>query len=208
MKVYDITANIGPSMPVYGGKRPNVTPLTSMRDGAPYNFSKVEATTHTGTHADMPLHFVEGGAGCDTIGLDHFVGPARVVKLATGAHITTENLVPLDIQPGTILLINTGNGAHMGQAQLYTGYAALLPCAAQYLVQCGVKTVGIDYLSVDPYHAEDFPVHKILLGSGVCILEGLVLEHVPEGFYHIAALPLKFENGDGSPVRAVLFNIA
>ena len=59
-------------------------------------------------------------------------------------------------------------------------------------------------LSVDPYDAADFPVHMALLGNGITILEGLILEGVPEGEYTLSALPLKFEGGDGSPVRAVL----
>jgi arylformamidase len=71
-------------------------------------------------------------------------------------------------------------------------------------VKCGVKTVGIDYLSIDAYGAEGFPAHKTLLGNGVTVLEGLVLHNAPAGNYTISALPLKIANGDGSPVRAIL----
>jgi len=204
MKIYDITATIGDNLPIYGGKRPQVDRLTKMENGDPYNFSRVIATTHTGTHADMPSHFVNGGATCDDIPLDYFYGKAKLVRIAAKGHVTKADLQPFDIRPGIILLIDTGQSMYMNQPTLKEDYIALTTEAAQYLVEKQVKTVGIDYLSVDPYGTEDFPVHKILLGNGICTLEGLVLEGVPEGEYTLSALPLKFACGDGSPVRAVL----
>jgi arylformamidase len=87
---------------------------------------------------------------------------------------------------------------------LNKNYTALSPCAANFLAEKKIRTVGLDYISADTYNAEGFPVHKILLGNDIAILEGLVLENVPEGEYIISALPLKFKGGEGSPVRAIL----
>jgi arylformamidase len=92
----------------------------------------------------------------------------------------------------------------MHQSQLKEGYTVLNPDAAEFLVSKKIKTIGIDYISIDEHNSPTFPVHKILLGAGVTILEGLVLDNVPEGEYVISALPLKFKNGDGSPIRAIL----
>lgn len=207
MKIYDITAKINDSLPVYGGKRPAVIKLVKIEEGAAYNFSRIEATTHTGTHADMPSHFIDGSATCDTIALDYFYGRAKLIRIQTRTHITKADLARHEIPAGIILLIDTGQSMYMSKKSLHENFIALTPEAAQYLVEKQVKTVGIDYLSIDPYGDDDFPVHKILLGNNICALEGLVLAHVPEGEYTISALPLNIEDGDGSPVRAILVTL-
>ena len=204
MKIYDITAAISSDLPVYGNERPAIISLAQIASGDVYNVSHFSATTHTGTHADMPLHFIAGGADCISVDLSHFYGPAKVIKIAAKNHITKADLAAHNIQAGDIILIETGQSKYMSQGSLKQDFLALTPEAAEYLAAKKIKTVGIDYLSVDPYDASDFPVHKILLGSGIAILEGLVLAHVPEGEYTLSALPLKMPNGDGSPVRAIL----
>jgi len=157
-----------------------------------------------GTHADMPRHFIENGATCHDIALEYFYGRAKVIKVKTATHISKEDLLPFDIEEGDIILLNTGQSHLMRQPKLKEDYIALLPDAALYLADKKIKTAGIDYLSVDPYGEPNFPAHKILLGSGIPILEGLMLDGVPEGEYTLSALPLKYGNGDGSPIRAVL----
>ena len=64
--------------------------------------------------------------------------------------------------------------------------------------------VGTDAASIDPEDAEDLPAHRALLGRGVALLEDLNLEGVPEGEYQLVALPLRFQDLDASPVRAIL----
>ena len=110
----------------------------------------------------------------------------------------------LKIKEGEIVLFDTGQSDYMENPMFNEEYFAFSPEAAEYLASKNVKTVGIDYLSIDPYNAKGFPAHKILLGKGICILEGLVLKGVPEGEYMLSALPLKLKDGNGSPVRAVL----
>jgi len=207
MKIYDITAAISCDLPVYGDERPKITHLAQMKDGDPYNVSRLTATTHTGTHADMPLHFIADGDDCISVDISHFFGPAKVMTVTAKSHICKADLEGLDIQAGDIILLNTGQSIYMSQGSLKEDFLALTQEAAKYLVKKKVKTIGIDYLSVDPYGVVDFPVHKILLGGGVAVLEGLVLAHVPEGNYILSALPLKLPNGDGSPVRAALMEV-
>ena len=204
MKIYDITAEISDCLPVFGDERPKITTLARLESGDAYNLTWLSASAHTGTHADMPLHFISGGAGCDNIALEQFYGPAKVMRIAAKGHICKTDLEPLDIQAGDIILLDTGQSEYMRQGILKQDFIALTLEAAKHLIEKKIKTIGIDYLSVDPYHASDFLVHKALLGSGVAILEGLVLENIPEGEYILSALPLKISNGDGSPVRAVL----
>ena len=204
MKIYDITATIGGNLPFYGNEGPTATKTAELKNGDKYNLTSLKFTTHTGTHADMPSHFILNGATCDTIALDHFYGMATLIRIAPKNHITKEDLLPLDIPEGGILLLDTGQSKLMSQGALQTNFISMRPCAAEYLLEKRIKTIGIDCLSVDPYGDMDFPVHMALLGSGVVILEGLVLEDVPEGEYILSALPLKLEDGDGSPVRAIL----
>ncbi|HNB09392.1 MAG TPA: hypothetical protein PK754_07535, partial [bacterium] len=76
---------------------------------------------------------------------------------------------------------------------------------AEYLLKKKVKLVGVDYLSVESFHAEfDHPVHKKLLGSHVVVVEGLNLSDVRPGEYELICMPLKIKHGDGTPVRAAL----
>jgi len=207
VKIYDITAEISANLPVYGNERPSATKVAELSKGDKYTLSKITGTTHTGTHADMPAHFILGGDTNDTIPLNHFYGAAQLIRITTTSHVTAEDLRQFDIPVGGILLIDTGQSKYMRQGTLKTDFLGLTPCAASLLIEKKIKTIGIDYLSVDPFDATDFPVHMALLGSGIAILEGLVLDNVPEGDYTLSALPLKIKDGDGSPVRAILVEV-
>ena len=209
MKIYDITAAISDNLPVYGDsdERPHAAILAQFEKGDPYHLTKLSLSAHTGTHADMPLHFIPGGATCDSIALDYFYGPAKVMRISVSSHVRKADLQPLDIQAGDIILLDTGQSKYMRQWAFKQDFIALTPEAAEYLVEKKIKTVGIDYLSIDPFQAPGFPAHKALLGNGIAILEGLVLENVPEGTYTLSALPLKIQGGEGSPVRAILVGV-
>ena len=204
MKIYDITAEISENLPVYDGERPVITDLMQLKKGDVCNFSRLTTTSHTGTHADMPLHFIDDGQDCVNIPLDHFYGSAKVINIPAKENIRKADLTHHNIEAGDIILLNTGQSHHMRQGEFKKDYLALTPEAAEYLVEKKIKTVGIDYLSIDPYGAPGFPAHMALLGNNICVLEGLVLENVPEGTYTLSALPLKIPNGNGSPIRAIL----
>ncbi|MCL2372827.1 MAG: cyclase family protein [Defluviitaleaceae bacterium] len=207
MQIYDITAEVSQNLPFYSESDPfDMKRVLSMEAGDFCNLTRVTMSLHTGTHADMPLHFVGGGAGCQDVPLENFFGKAKLFRLdiSPARDVTHADLAPLDIQAGDIILLDTGQSIHMQESNLKKDYKTLTTCAAEYLTQKKIRTIGIDYLSVDSYNSPDFPVHKILLSSGITVLEGLVLQGVPAGEYTISALPLKFKDGDGSPVRAVL----
>ena len=80
--------------------------------------------------------------------------------------------------------------------------------AAQYLVGCGVQTVGVDYLSVGGFYKYGVETHHVLLGAEVWIIEGLNLSEVKPGRYELVCLPLKLRGGDGAPSRALLRKIS
>ena len=205
MKIYDITATVSSELPFYSENDPfDFRQVLQINAGALCNVSRVKMSVHTGTHADMPLHFVKDGKSCEDMPLDHFYGKAKLFRLPINRDVTRKDLEPLDISEGDIILLDTGQSSYMHKSELKKGYTVLTTEAAEFLVSKKIKTIGIDYISIDEHNSPTFPVHKILLGAGVTILEGLVLDNVPEGEYTISALPLKFKNGDGSPIRAIL----
>ena len=207
MKIYDITATVSSDLPFYSENDPfDFRQVLQINEGALCNVSRVKMSVHTGTHADMPLHFVKDGKSCEDMPLDHFYGKSKLFRLPINRDVTKEDLEPLDISEGDIILLDTGQSSYMHKSELKKGYTVLTTEAAEFLVSKKIKTIGIDYISIDEHNSPTFPVHKILLGAGVTILEGLVLDNVPEGEYTISALPLKFKNGDGSPIRAILIS--
>lgn len=159
---------------------------------------------HTGTHIDAPLHYVPGGETVDNMPFDATVGPARVVAV-TGEAIDHDVVAALDVQPGERLLFQTTNSARCWCGACFRKrFVAVTPDGARALVERGVRTVGIDYLSIGPYGAEGDETHRILLGAGVWVIEGLNLSGVEPGVWELVCLPLKIDAGDGAPARAAL----
>ena len=91
------------------------------------------------------------------------------------------------------------------QLAFFPDYVALAPAAAEALVKKRVRLVGLDALSIENDPSGAFPVHRTLLGRGILILEGLLLEDAPAGEYTLECLPLRLKNGDGGPARATLW---
>jgi arylformamidase len=100
--------------------------------------------------------------------------------------------------------LGTSNSALLKQGRFSEDYACLTEDAAAYLVEKGIKLVAVDYLSVDAFDTDYYPVHRRLLEGGVAVVEGDDLSGVPAGDYELICLPLKIKNGDGAPARVVL----
>lgn len=206
MRFYDITLPLSPTLPVYPGDPcMALTPVAQLAWGDSANVSHLSLGTHTGTHLDAPRHFFADGPAIDGLELDVLIGPARVCAFPHATtHLTADDLRPLGLAGVQRLLLKTPNGALWEQPGFQREYIALTASAAAFLVESGVRLVGIDYLSVDAFTDQNFPVHRTLLGAGVLIVEGLDLRRVPPGLYDLYALPLLLQHGDGAPVRAVL----
>jgi arylformamidase len=206
MIIYDITAPLSPALPVYpGDPEVIITSIAQLRRGDAANVSRLVLSSHTGTHLDAPRHFFEEGIAIDDLDLQLLIGPARVCAFShVTTHLTADDLRPLGLIGVQRLLLQTPNTALWEKAGFQANYIALTESAAHLLVEMGVRLVGIDYLSVDAFERQDFPVHRILLGAGVVILEGLDLRTVPPGDYELLALPLLLAQGDGAPARAIL----
>ncbi len=208
MKIFDISIPISPAMPVYPGDPPvTIERVLQIAQGAAANVSRVSLGSHTGTHIDPPAHFIPGGKTIDQLDLRVLVGPARVVDLTRVERaITARDLARARIPRRAVrVLFKTRNSELWARAGFQRDFVACAPDAAEWLVARGVKLVGIDYLSAELFDAREPRAHRVLLGAGVVIVEGLDLRGIVPGNYSLACLPLKIQNGDGAPARAVLW---
>lgn len=189
----------------HGDPEVRIERVTDISRGDLANVSRMELGTHTGTHVDAPLHFIDGGPGAEQLPLDALIGPA-VVADARGAagDVDAAALAALDVPAGTErLLLRTRNEALWERDRFARDYVGVAEDAARALVEMGVRLVGIDYLSIAPA-SDPAPTHATLLEAGVVVVEGLDLREAPSGHYDLVILPLRIEGGDGAPARALL----
>ena len=169
------------------------------------NVSKMSLGVHTGTHMDAPIHWIPGGAGIDAMPLDATMGPARVIAIQDSVSIKPEELRPHDIQRGERVLFKTRNSERCWTTDAFVeDFVFISHEAAHYLVESGIRTVGVDYLSVGGYTMDGPETHRALLEAGIWIIEGLNLSPVTPGAYELICLPLRIAGADGAPARALL----
>jgi arylformamidase len=204
MRILDISVTLSPDLPVYPGDPPvDMAPWTRMTDGDSANVSRVTLCTHSGTHIDVPRHFSDQGEPVDVIPLEVMVGDALVLEIAGAKVIGRKELERLPVRGHKRLLLKTDNSGPWEGTEFNHDFVALSVDGAEYLVELGVKLVGIDYLSIEAVEG-DGTVHKLLLNERIVILEGINLAGVMPGEYELICLPLKIADADGAPVRAIL----
>jgi arylformamidase len=204
-KIYDVSLTIETGMAVWPGDAAvAVETYTALSAGGSSNLSLLKLGSHTGTHVDAPRHFIDGAAGVDAISSDVLTGPARLFQLSGTKHVDRSVLEGLALEGVSRLLLGTGNSVLLGKRSLSMEYTFVSRDAARYLVEKGVRLVGIDYLSIEKHGTDDHPVHHALLGAGIVIVEGLYLAGVPAGDYELMCLPLKLKDADGAPARVFL----
>jgi arylformamidase len=205
-RFYDITLPIVEGMLTYpDDPGVSVRPHSRIADGDDANVTALAFGSHTGTHVDAASHFVDGGQTVDRLPLERLVGPVLVVHMP--ANVTAmgpDELRGAGLDGATRVLLRTRNAALLNGDEFSEDFAYLTGDGARYLVDAGVELVGIDYLSVEAFDAEEPVAHRVLLEREVVILEGVDLREVPAGRYELLCLPLKLAGLDGAPVRAVL----
>ncbi|MCL6564267.1 MAG: cyclase family protein [Firmicutes bacterium] len=210
---YDLTVAIAENMPRIPFLPPvGVEKVRDRAKGDPLEVRALHLATHIGTHLDAPSHRILGGTAIDAVPLEQTTGPAVVVKVAArpGEGFGPEVLEGLaePVQPGDIVLFDTGF-ARYWETPTYHDNPYLTPELAELLVARGVKMVGIDAITVDmPTHRRppdfDYPIHQILLGNNVLILENLTnLAPLAGRRVKLYAFPLKIAGGDAGLVRVV-----
>ena len=210
MQVYDVSVPLSANTVTYPGD-PGIAikHWLRMANGDQANVSRMDFGLHSGTHVDAPAHFIEGGAKVDSMPLDSLLGEAEVIEVATNVDVIDETFVAANCASGSQrVLFKTRNSVYWGDTErgFHEDYVYIDPDAAHWLVESGVKLVGIDYLSVEKFNSDSFPTHLAFLSKGVVIVEGLDLRAVPGGQYELLCLPLKIAggSGDGAPARVIL----
>ena len=181
--------------------------LKDMRTGDALTLSAYSLGAHSGTHVDAPMHFVRDGASVDRVELGALIGPARVIDVADDVQrIDAAELARHQWRGAERVLFRTRASVRrwMRSATFHRDFAYIAPDAAQLLADAGVKLVGIDYISAEQFGAAAPLAHRILLGRGIPIVEGLALEEIPAGDYDLVVLPIKVAGHEGAPARAVV----
>lgn len=205
MKLIDISMALSPDSITYPGDTPfSTSRIMSLDSGEICNLSRIEMSSHSGTHLDAPAHFIPGGKNIDEMPLDIYYGPVRVVDFVDKEIITAADLEPYLDEEVTRIICKTRGWELIKKGEFRENHPAFSEDAALLFVEKGIRLVGLDFITVERGQGEKYPVHNTLLASGVAILEGLQLEDVTPGDFVLAAFPLKISEGDGSPCRAVL----
>lgn len=194
MKIYDISQEVFGCQVYAGDPAPEKKQLCSMEKGDLYNLAAFRMCAHNGTHIDAPFHFVQDGKAVDSIDLDTFIGLAYVAEhhgivSADDASAILENAKKQNPEAAKRILIK-------GDAEVSSEAAKVFAASNIFLLGNESQTVGPENAPME--------VHRILLGAGVVLLEGIRLAEVPEGVYFLNAAPLNLSGADGAPCRAVL----
>jgi len=208
MTIIDLTHAIRAGMPAYPGTEPPqfLEACTIAQDG--FAEKRITLFSHTGTHMDAPAHIIQGGATLDQLPIERFCGKACVVDVPPLSRrtITMAMVKPLKnlLAEVDFVLFRSGWSDLWQDERYFKGYPVLTPKAAEWISGFGLKGLGVDMISVDREGSTLFPIHRILLGRNILIIENLThLDALPRGIFTFWCLPIKIKDGDGAPVRAV-----
>jgi arylformamidase len=206
--IIDCTLGLSPDTPIWpGAPRYRFSQKkTDLGDGHEATDSSFAMIPHCGTHIDAPLHFAKGGATIDAVPLDLLIGPCRVIEHLGDDHITKGDLLKMDLPALTRILVKTRNSRRLrsGGTEFDEGFLSLLPDALDYLMQLGVKVLGVDGFSIGPFGEMTTGNHIKFCEAGGIIIEVLDLLDVEPGEYNLIALPIKLVGVEGAPARVVL----
>lgn len=202
-EIIDISVPLSEKTTVYPGN-PAVEIEEMRSETSSSTISKVTMGSHTGTHVDAPKHVFDDGEGVGVYDLSYFVGDARVIDCTQEeVEVSRKALEQSGIQKGERILLKTKNSGRL-QEPFFSDFIFLSPDGAAYLAECGVKLVAVDYFSIKQKGSTDNRPHTELLSKQIPIIEGVDLQGIEPGEYFLSALPLRFDELDGSPMRAVL----
>jgi arylformamidase len=205
--LYDVSVEVYPGMVVWPGDQAlELKRVAKIEAGRNANVSVIKCGVHTGTHMDAPYHFLPGKKTIERLDIHDLIGPGYIAEILTAATIGAAELNAAGI-PGGVerLLIHTRNSEwwRTDQKKFHEDYVGLDVSGAEWLVQRGMRLVGLDYLSVAT-RSQTKPVHQALLSKGTVLVEGLNLDAVPAGACRVYCLPVKLRGSDGAPSRVIV----
>ena len=171
MQLIDVTVRLDSKLPVYPGNTPfSLEPIKRIARGDSSNVSTIHMSAHAGTHVDAPRHYFDDRSGVDALPLELLCGRARVVEITSRKGIGPDDLAGTDLSPDLRLLIKTSNSRLWADSVFHPEFVGMTEAGARYLVDRGVKVVGVDYLSVEEYGALGAPAHHVMLGGGTIVI--------------------------------------
>ncbi len=186
---------------------PSVTRIFDRTKGDPVTMSQININSHNGTHIDAPFHFIAEGTTIDMMPLDTAIGPARVIEIKDPVSIKLDEVEPYDIREGERILFKTRNSSYAYKTSDFVeDYVYCTNEVAHYLKDRKIRLAGVDYITIGNQkdHENIKTVHETLLMNGIYIIEMLNLDGVKPGDYEMVCLPLRMENGDAGPCRAII----
>lgn len=203
MNIIDLSQTIAPEMTVFPG---DIPPRIQTIPGKDYQLTELTFRNHTGTHLDAPSHFFPDAPGLDQLDISRFFGLSLLLDVTAyaGQEIPLEFLQAQEelLKHCQFLTLRTGWDQYWNTPAYLSGYPLLSAAAAEYLAQFPLSGLALDCISPDA--AGSLDIHRILLSAGLVILENLTgLDQISGQVFLLSALPLKWRDCNGSPVRAV-----
>jgi len=207
--IIDLSHTLHIDMPFYPGscKPEFIVAAEILTEG--YSEILLKIPTHTGTHIDCPSHLIEGGFTTVDAAPERFVGRGMLINCV---ECCKNGVIPGsfirgfegEIKKSDFVLLYSGWSRYWGSDYYYENFPVLDNEACTIIGSSIKKGIGFDMPSADPVGSVDLPLHKELLDKGIILIENLANLHLLENkeFFFIC-LPLKINNGDGSPVRAI-----
>ncbi|NOW05615.1 cyclase family protein [Clostridium beijerinckii] len=210
MKVIDLTHTISENMPVYPGTEKPKLEVASTYEKDGFKETLINMFSHTGTHMDSPAHLFSQRTTLDSFSAEQFVGKGIVVdcsNLKEGQKITMKYIETVKEKADTAqyILFYTGWDKYWGTDTYFGNYPYITEEVAEYLINSKKKGVGIDVIGIDPIKDENLTIHKKLFAeTDIVVIENLTsLDKVGNDIFTFCALPIKFKDSDGAPVRAI-----
>ncbi len=210
MQIIDLSHEIHDDMTVFAGTPPVRIHRKNKIETDGYNLHEININSHTGTHIDAPAHTQSGQKFLDDFPLEQFVG--KGLMLQVDAFSAGE--IPLSffesqkakIKDCDFLLLNSSWHKLWQTEDYHYNFPVLSSKAAEWLTQQNLKGIGLDMISIDKEDSQKLPLHAIILGAGMLILENLNnLDALPESGFQLQCFPLKIREADGSTSRILAF---
>ena len=205
-RIWDISQTLRRELPVWPGDTAfSFERIWKMEDGSPVNVARMTMSTHSGTHADAPLHYAADGLDAGDMDLSPYLGECLVINARGVSNEIDIGDLP-HIDGADRILFRTWDA--FPHDEWRSDWLPIAPETVEWLALQGVRLIGTDAPSVDPQDSKTMAAHLAVLDHDMRILEGLVLDDVPEGRYELIALPLKVAGGDAGLCRAILRELA
>lgn len=209
MKIIDLTHSITNDMTVYpGGPKPQNKIVSNVTDNG-YKETEIHIHSHNGTHMDSPNHVFEDGISLDKIDVINFVGTAALIdcsSLEEGGIITYDFIEKNKeaIDNSEFIVFRTDWSKYWNTDKYLGNYPVISDDVVDFILTSNKKGIAFDTISVDPIDASVLAKHHKILQNNILIFENLTnLDLIDSDTFVFCALPLKFENSDGAPIRAI-----